>query len=149
MGKCGGKVRFWVLHQAVREFNLLTDQKASIAVFLGHKICSVLHLALRDIQQILLLMCWREETKWSCVWKRNMRYSSHNRLQYWACDLADEAGRCIGQAVRRRPLTANIPVRSQTSPLETCAEDRVSVPAMAVPCHCHATSTAPPTFLHL
>lgn len=41
MGNSGENVSFWVLHQVVHEvwswrFNLLTEQKAPIALFLGH-----------------------------------------------------------------------------------------------------------------
>jgi len=60
MGNGGEKIRFWVLHQAVCEFNLLMDQKASIAMFLGHS---------------KFVAC--------CIWHSR----SYNKCRYWSAEV--------------------------------------------------------------
>ena len=78
-----------------------------------------------------------------------MYYSSHNRLQYWASVTGwMKRG---GASVRRSgaglsPQTYQFDLRPFH--VKLALKTRVSVPAMAVPCQCHTTNSAPPTFLH-
>jgi hypothetical protein len=151
VAKVGEKVRFWVLHQVVPEFNLLTDQKASIAVFLGHSkfaACCIWHS--RSYNKYCY---WSGEVKrCSEIACRNVTCDTVsttgcNTARLWPGGLSGAVHRSGGQAVRRRPLTADIPVRSQTSPSETCAENTCLGPSNGLPpsvsCHQHCTAYVP------